>query len=130
MSMLGTFGVSASALSAERFRMDLISSNLANANTMRVGGIDPYRRKMVVLMEDAEGGVRIQRVVEDESPFREAIEPDNPYRDKDNKVYYSNVDPISEMVDMISASRAYEANIQAFNLTKQMLQSVLDIGRV
>lgn len=129
MSLLNTFGISSSGLTAERYRMDVISANLANANTMRANGQDPYRRKMVVLMEN-ESGVAIQGQVEDSSAFREAYEPGNPNADNKGIVYYSNVDPIYEMVDMISASRAYEANLNAFNLTKQMVQSALDIGRV
>ncbi len=129
MSLLRTFGISSSGLTAERYRMDVISANLANANTMRVNGQDPYRRKMVVLME-SENGVSINGQVEDDSAFRESYEPGNPNADTKGIVYYSNVDPIYEMVDMISASRAYEANLNAFNLTKQMVQSALDIGRV
>ncbi|MCH8273667.1 MAG: flagellar basal body rod protein FlgC [Armatimonadetes bacterium] len=130
MSLLRSFAVSVSAMTAERYRMDVISANLANANTMRMNGQDPYRRRMVAVMADGSGGVRIQGTLEDASPFRVVHEPGNPYADADGNVFYSNVDAITEMVDMISASRAYEANIQAFNLTKQMLQSALDIGRV
>jgi flagellar basal-body rod protein FlgC len=110
--------------------MDVISSNLANANTTRVNGQDPYRRKMVVLMPEADGGVRIQNTVADMSPFREVNDPGNPFADEHGIVIYSNVDPITEMVDMISASRAYEANLNAFQLTRQMIQSAIDIGRV
>jgi len=110
--------------------MDVISTNLANANTMRIGNNDPYRRKIVSLMENYDGSVSINGIVEDLSPFRAVHEPGNPYADSEGIVYYSNTNPITEMVDMISASRAYEANLNAFNLTKQMLQSALDIGRV
>lgn len=130
MNLTQTLGVSASALTAERFRMDVISTNLANANTMRIGGNDPYRRKIVSLMENYDGSVSINGIVEDMSPFRAVQDPGNPYADSEGIVYYSNTNPITEMVDMISASRAYEANLNAFNLTKQMLQSALDIGRV
>ncbi|HWP30813.1 MAG TPA: flagellar basal body rod protein FlgC [Fimbriimonadales bacterium] len=130
MNLIHTLGVSASALAAERFRMDVISTNLANANTMRIGGNDPYRRKIVSLLENYDGSVSINGIVEDMSPFRVVQDPGNPYADSEGLVYYSNTNPITEMVDMISASRAYEANLNAFNLTKQMLQSALDIGRV
>ncbi len=130
MSLLRTFGISASALTAERYRMDVISSNLANANTMRMNGVDPYRRRVVELMQNRDGSVAITGTVEDMSPFRAIEDAGNPYADANGLVYYSNVDPITEMVDMISASRAYEANLNAFNLTKQMLQNALDIGRV
>lgn len=130
MNLIRTLGISASALTAERFRMDVISTNLANANTMRIGGNDPYRRKIVSLTENYDGSVSINGIVEDMSPFRAVQDPGNPYADSQGLVYYSNTNPITEMVDMISASRAYEANLNAFNLTKQMLQSALDIGRV
>lgn len=130
MSLLKSFGVSASALAAERYRMDVISTNIANANTMKANGREPYRRKSVVLTEGPDGGVKIDNTLDDSSEFRIVNEPGNPMADENGNVTYSNVDPIVEMVDMMSASRAYEANIQAFNSTKQMLQSALDIGRV
>lgn len=130
MSLTSAFKVSASGMIAERYRMDVISTNLANANTSRVNGQEPYRRKMVVLMPEADGSVRIQNTIADMSPFREVNDPGNPFADERGIVVYSNVDPIVEMVDMISASRAYEANLNAFQLTRQMIQSAIDIGRV
>ncbi len=129
MSLIRSFAISASALTAERYRMDVISTNLANANTMRTNDQEPYRRKFVVLTQDGEG-VRIQTTAEDPSPYRVVYEPGNPFADADGNVTYSNVNPLTEMVDLISASRAYEANLQAFNLTRQMLQSALEIGKV
>jgi flagellar basal-body rod protein FlgC len=120
---------SASGLTAERFRMDVISVNIANANSMRVNGQDPYRRRDVVLVPTEEG-VQIVRMVEDQKPFRVAHEPGNPNADKDGNVMYSNVEPVFEMVNMISASRAYEANIAAFNSAKSMIRSALSIGKV
>lgn len=130
MSLLKSFGISASALTAERYRMDVISTNIANANTMRANGREPYRRKEVVLGADENGGVRIENTLDDQTDFRVSNEPGNPLADEKGNVYYSNVDPLTEMVDMMSASRAYEANLAAFNATKTMLQSALDIGRV
>ena len=120
---------SASGLTAERFRMDVISVNIANANSMRVNGQEPYRRRDVVLVPTEEG-VQIVRMVEDQKPFRIAHEPGNPNADKDGNVQYSNVEPVYEMVNMISASRAYEANIAAFNSAKSMIRSALSIGKV
>src|SRR6185503_17738279 len=101
--------VSASGLNSERFRMDVISSNIANASSMRVNGQDPYRRRSVEIIGDVDG-VQITRIVEDMKPFRIQYEPSNPNADKDGNVTYSNIEPIHEMVDMIGASRAYEAN--------------------
>jgi flagellar basal-body rod protein FlgC len=128
MSMISAFKASASGLAAERYRMDVISTNLANAGTMRVNGKDPYRRKEVVLKESSDG-VQILDTVDDMSPFRSEHEPGSPLADSNGLVYYSNVEPITEMVDMIGASRAYEANLNAFLTTKQMIQSALDIIR-
>jgi flagellar basal-body rod protein FlgC len=109
--------------------MDVISVNIANANSMRVNGRDPYRRRDVVLTA-TEDGVRIGRMVEDQKPFREVHEPGNPSADARGIVTYSNVEPVFEMVNMISASRAYEANIAAFNSARGMIRSALNIGRV
>jgi flagellar basal-body rod protein FlgC len=121
--------VSATGLAAERFRMDVISANIANANSSRVNGKEPYRRRDVELVGD-QNGVRIQRVVEDRSPFVAKFEPGNPNADAEGMVYYSNIEPVSEMVNMIGASRAYEANVAAFNSAKGMVKSALTIGRV
>ncbi|BBO24229.1 MAG: flagellar basal body rod protein FlgC [Armatimonadetes bacterium] len=119
----------ASGLAAERFRMDVISSNIANANTMRVNGKDPFRRLEVVLAPDRDG-VKVVRTVEDQAPFRVVHEPGNPFADAEGNVIYSNVEPIYEMVNMISASRSYEANIAAFNSARTMIRSALSIGKV
>ena len=129
MNLNSTLRISSTGLAAERFRMDVISSNIANANSMRVNGKDPYRRRDVVLTGSPEG-VQITKVVEDTRDFRKVVDPSNPYADKDGIVTYSNVEPIEEMVNMMSASRAYEANIAAFNSAKGMIRSALSIGKV
>ena len=121
--------VSASGLNAERFRMDVISANIANANSMRANGQDPYRRRDVELMGSIDG-VRITRIVEDMRPFRIEYDPSNPNADGKGNVTYTNIQPVHEMVDMITASRAYEANIAAFNSAKGMIRSALNIGKV
>lgn len=121
--------ISASGLNAERFRMDVISSNIANAGSMKVGAQDPYRRRSVEIVGDIEG-VKIARVIEDARPFRIKYDPSNPNADKEGNVTYSNIEPINEMVDMIGASRAYEANIAAFNSAKGMIRNALNIGKV
>ncbi len=130
MNTLGkAMRVSASGLAAERFRMDVISSNIANANSMRANGKDPYRRREVVLEGNADG-VRITRIVDDPSNFREVSDPGNPNADARGIVTYSNVEPILEMVDMLGASRSYEANIAAFNSARGMIRSALNIGKL
>ncbi len=121
---------STSGLTAERFRMDTISSNLANANSVARPGEDGYRRRSVVLTA-TEQGVRIDGVESDMlREFQKKHEPGHKFADADGYVTMSNIDPISEMVDMIGASRAYEANIQAFNTAKTMMNSALQIGKV
>ncbi len=130
MNLNSSLRISASGLAAERFRMDVISSNIANANTMKVGSRDPYRRRDVVLTGGTEG-VTIARIIEDQTPFRQVVDRDNPNADPDTGIVtYSNVEPVMEMVNMISASRAYEANIAAFNSAKGMIRSALSIGKI
>lgn len=129
-SLNSAMRISSSGLAAERFRMDVISSNIANANSMGVNGKDPYRRRDVVFSTEVGNGVQIDAVVEDQSPFRIVHEPGNPYADADGNVKYSNVEPIAEMVNMMGASRAYEANIAAFNSAKGMIRNALNIGKL
>ena len=121
--------ISSNGLSVERFRLDVISSNIANANSIGVNGQDPYRRRDVSVV-GGENGVQIQGVVEDQSPFRVVHEPGNPNADGNGNVTYSNVEPVQEMVNMMGAARAYEANVAAFNSAKGMIQSALTIGKV
>ncbi len=129
MTLNKAMRASSTGLAAERFRMDVISSNIANANSMRINGVDPYRARKVVL-EGNQDGVRISKVEEDTAPFRREMDPGNPFADDEGFVTYSNVEPIVEMVNMMGASRAYEANIVAFNSARGMVQSALSIGRV
>jgi len=115
--------------------MDLIADNLANANTTRTPDGQPYRRKVAVfepIMPTAHlpGGVRVVQIVQDLTPPRLVYEPGHPDADPNGYVAYPNVDIVHEMVDMITATRAYEANIQAFNAAKMMFMRTLDIGRV
>jgi flagellar basal-body rod protein FlgC len=122
---------STSGLTAERFRMDTISSNIANANTVARPGEDGYRRRSVVLSA-TDNGVKIESILEDrDRPCLQKVDWANPFHDPvTGMVTMSNVDPTMEMVDMISASRAYEANIAAFNTVKGMIGSALQIGKI
>jgi flagellar basal-body rod protein FlgC len=115
-------------MTAERFRMDVISSNIANANTVKIGDQDPYRRREV-LLRPSEDGVDVVEVTEDQTEFPQKYDPGNPNANESGYVTMSNVEPIAEMVNMMTASRAYEANIQAFNSAKGMIQAALEIGR-
>lgn len=142
--MFDSINISASALTAEKTRIDIISKNMANVNTTRGTGGLPYRRQMVVFEEDKKPfsaylekysnkfngeGVKIREVVEDDTPFRLVYEPGHPDADENGYVMLPNVDMVKEMVDMIDAQRAYEANITAMNASKSMLMKALEIGR-
>ena len=128
MTLSNAMRISSTGMTAERFRMDVISSNIANANSMRTADQDAYRRRMVILSGN-ESGVTIERIIQDGSPLRMVQEPGNPLADADGYVFYSNVNPVYEMIDMIGATRAYEANIAAFKSAKGMLRAALTIGQ-
>lgn len=151
MGLFNGFNVSASALTAQRLRMDVISSNVANAETTRGQYVNgewvPYRRKMVIMepmggnsfqsqlnhllgkgSQSAEG-VKVTRIVEDSTPFKRVYNPFHPDADQEGYVRLPNVDMLKEMVDMVSASRAYEANVTALNATKSMIMKAMEIGR-
>ncbi len=125
--------VSLSGMEAQRIRIDLASSNIANVNARDANG-NPYRRKLPVfetVLEKAKGetlySVRVKNIVEDTSPFKLKYDPSNPNADKNGYVSLPNVDPLKEMVDMISAMRTYEANLTAFNTHKSLLLSAIEI---
>ncbi len=147
MSLFGSMNVSASGMTAQRLRMDTISQNIANVNTTRGPNGLPYRRKTVVFEEitknnnfkgmlqsylndyKATGGVKVSEISEDSAPFIRTYDPTHPDADKDGYVSMPNVNTIEEMTNLISANRSYEANITAFNATKSMISSALNIGR-
>lgn len=151
MSIFHSLHTSASALTSQRLRMDVISSNIANAQTTRAtideeGNYEAYRRKMVALEPNEKSfqsflhkarngkstsgaGVRVSRIIEDESPFKMVFDPTHPDVDEAGYVQLPNVDPLKEMVDLMSATRSYEANITSLNATKNMLMKSLDIGK-
>jgi flagellar basal-body rod protein FlgC len=128
MTLNGSLASTARGLAAERARMDVISVNLANANSMTTPTSEAFRRRVAIL-EGTEDGPRIARIIADPSDLRQVNDPTSPFADARGNVYYSNVQPIKEMVDMMSAQRSYEANIAAFNAAKGMNQSALNIGR-
>lgn len=150
MRISNGFDVSASALTAQRLRMDVISSNIANADTTRAqvvdGKVQPYRRKVTVLSENesspfanqlktamngksSASGVKVTQIQEDQEPFKLVYNPTHPDADANGYVQMPNVDIAKEMVDMISASRSYEANVTALNATKAMITKALQIGK-
>jgi flagellar basal-body rod protein FlgC len=146
MSMFQSLSISGSALTASRLKMDVISSNIANAGSTRGEYVNgqwlPYRRKMVELKanqtpsfdsllqkELSLKGVRVDKIVEDQSPFQAIYDPSHPDANADGYVMMPNVDVTKEMVDLMATSRAYEANVTAFNAGKSMLVKALEIGR-
>ncbi len=144
MAFLESMDISASALTAQRLRMDVISENIANIDTTRTADGQPYRRRYVIFqqmeaqsfsayMEDsstytAGGGVRVSEIAEDESEFQLKYDPTHPDADEYGYVSMPNVDLATEMVDMMSATRSYEANVTAVNATKNMAMAAMDIG--
>lgn len=147
MGYLSALDIGASALSAQRLRMDTISQNIANANTTRTENGTPYRRKVVLFEERSSSvpfseylnqsskerltgsGVRVAKIAEDAAPFKKVYDPGHPDADQTGYVEMPNVDVITEMVNMISATRAYEANVTSINGTKSMAMKALEIGR-
>ena len=150
MGMFDALNVSATGLTAERLRMDVTAENLANAQTTRGADGQPYRRKEVVLAEvqsggfgsqlakaigagsasgSQPGGVEVSGITQDQTPGKLVYDPGHPDADAKGYVRMPNVDTVAEMVDLISASRAYEANVTAMNSAKQMFSKTLDLLR-
>ena len=149
MGMFDSFNINASGMSAQRYRMDIISENIANANTTRTEDGTPYRRRTVVFSEKSDGvganfgnvfknasdkykasGVKVTEVVEDTwTPMNKVYDPSHPDADENGYVTYPNVNAITEMTNLIDASRAYEANATAFSASKSMAMQGLNIGK-
>ncbi len=145
MNLFSSIETSASGLTAQRFRLDLISSNLANAESTQTDTGEIYRRKVAIFapnngqssfkkllsaeMSNA-FGVKVVGVAEDNSSLRQVYDPGHPNADQDGYVTYPNVDVVTEMVDMMAATRAYEANVTAIEASKAMMQKALEKLRV
>lgn len=144
MSAFSGMNISASGMTAQRLRMDIISQNIANVNTTRDENGNPYRRKAVVFSEkDATpfqevfmrtagvigNGVKVGRIIEDNKAMRRVFDPNHPDADDDGYVSYPNVNIVQEMTDLIDATRSYEANVTAFNATKSMALKGLEVGK-
>ncbi len=151
MNMFSSFNINASGMTAQRYRMDVIAENVANANTTRTEDGSPYRRKVVAFAEKggsgsfvnalnsaigyqgagySGSGVKVTGVYEDHTTEMKMVyDPSHPDADEDGYVLYPNVDIVTEMTNMIDASRAYEANATAFNASKSMALQGLEIGQ-
>ena len=145
MSAFGAMDISASGMTAQRIRTDIISQNIANVNTTRDENGEAYRRKTVVFQEKPSNsfnnylsvatssignGVKVSQIVEDyDTEMTLVYDPSHPDANEDGYVEYPNVNTVTEMTYLIDASRAYEANITAFNATKSMTTQALQIGK-
>ncbi len=146
MGLFQSFNISASGMTAERFRTDIIAENIANIHTTSTENNEPYRRKVVTFSEKSVtpfsqfftrsknalvgNGVKVARVTEDyETDFVATYDPANPDADENGYVYYPNVNTVTEMTNLIDATRAYEANATAFDASKAMAKQGLTIGQ-
>jgi flagellar basal-body rod protein FlgC len=147
MSFLDSMQISSSGLTAQRLRLDTISANLANIDTTRTAEGGPYRREQVVLSPIGNAysfrdmvlglvaqpspvlGVRVSEIQQDNSEGRLVYDPEHPDADANGYVHYPNINPVTEMTDMIDASRSYEANITAMNVTKSMALKAIDLAK-
>jgi flagellar basal-body rod protein FlgC len=137
--LFGALGISASGMAAERLRMDVTSNNLANADSTKGANGQPYQRQEVVLqaggqsfsdvLGNAQAGVQVQAIVADPSPGRRVYDPSHPDADAQGYVTLPNVNTVTEMTDLITESRSYEANVQAMNTAKQLYLKTLDVLR-
>jgi flagellar basal-body rod protein FlgC len=134
MSLFNVFQVSGSAVSAQSQRLNVVASNLANADSVAGPDGQPYKARQVVFQTQMVGagqaaaGVRVAQVIEDEAAPRRVHDPDHPLADEQGYVTMSNVNAVEEMVNMISASRSYQTNVDVMNTAKNLLQKTLQLG--
>lgn len=143
-SMMQSLNITGSALTAERFRMNIILQNLASTSTTRTASGEPYRRKQVIFEEKGldfqsaladesyklkNGGVRVAQVVESDRDFTPVYDPDNPEANEEGYVMYPNVNRTEEQIDLMAATRAYEANLTALSTIKATINKALEMGK-
>ncbi|KXJ64471.1 flagellar basal-body rod protein FlgC [Achromobacter xylosoxidans] len=138
MPLLSIFDIAGSALSAQSQRMNVAASNMANADSVVGPDGQPYRARQVVFQVNPAagqalgqeiGGVRVAGVVQDQSPLKQVYDPKHPLADAQGYVSMPNVDPVAETVNMIAASRSYQANVEVLNTAKALMQKTLTIGQ-
>lgn len=133
MSLFNIFNVAGSGMAAQSQRLNVVASNLANADSTTSANGQPYRAKQVVFsatpVEGGAQGVKVTSVVEDNSPMKMIYDPKHPMADENGYVAMPNVDVVGEMVNMISASRAYQNNVDVMNTSKTLLIRTLNIGQ-
>ena len=138
MSMFSIFNVSGSAISAQSQRLNVVASNLANADTVAGPDGGAYKARQVVFQtqyvgppgqQEANAGVRVSTITESDTPGRRVLDPKHPSADAEGYVTYSNVSPVEEMVNMISASRSYQNNVEVMNTARSLLLKTLQLGQ-
>ncbi|MBK1683844.1 flagellar basal body rod protein FlgC [Rhodoferax fermentans] len=134
MSMFSIFNVSGSAVSAQSQRLNVVASNLANVDAVAGPDGQGYKARQVVFQTtpmggDATAGVKVSSITESNEPFKRVHNPNHPSADADGYVNYSNVNPVEEMVNMISASRSYQNNVEVMNTAKTLLLKTLQMGQ-
>lgn len=128
MSRFGVFDIAGSALAAQSVRLNTTASNLANANNL-AGSPDAVYRAHEPVFQTAEGGVRVREIVQDAREPQKLYQPGHPLADSEGYVYAPNVNVVEEMVNMISASRSYQSNVEVFNTTKDLAMRTLTLGK-
>ena len=133
MSMFSIFDISGSALTAQSQRMNVTASNLANADSVAGPDGEAYRAKQVMFETRSDvsggvGGVQVREIVDDPTPMRREYRPSHPLADEEGYVTMPNVEPVNEMVNMIAASRSYQANVEVMNTSKTLMLKTLTIG--
>ncbi|MEK6662230.1 MAG: flagellar basal body rod protein FlgC [Pseudomonadota bacterium] len=137
MSILNVFSIAGSALNAQSQRLNVVASNLANADSTTSSTGQPYRARQVVFQAIPVGGnqvkfgagVKVSQVIEDTAPMRKVFDPKHPAAAEDGYVSYPNVNVVEEMVNMISASRSYQTSVDVMSTSKTMLQKLLALGQ-
>ena len=138
MALDNIFGIGGSALNAQTVRMNAVASNLANAGTVAGSDKEAFRGKRAVFKailddqlngnsNDNKGGVKVTEIADDPSPIKKMHDPGNPQADKDGYVYLSNVNEMTEMVEMMAANRSYQNNVEVINTARQLMMRTLDI---
>ena len=138
MSMLRIFDVASSAISAQSQRLNVVASNLSNADTVAGPDGTAYKARQVIFQtalmgapgqREANAGVRVSTITEDQTPGRRVLDPKHPSADAQGYVTYSNVNPVEEMVNMMSASRSYQNSVEVMNTARNLLQKTLQMGQ-
>jgi flagellar basal-body rod protein FlgC len=137
MALFNVFDIAGSAMTAQSMRLNVVASNMANADSVTGSDGQPYRAKQVIFqaqpvnasMPRGVSGVAVTGVVDDPSPMRQVYDPSNPYANEQGYVTMPNVNVVEEMTNMISASRSYQANVEMMNTAKAMIQRTLTLGQ-